>query len=127
MARPDDAPARRWLFDEAHPAPPFGDFQGSPPALSAALADHYLADEAATLSGLLERAALSPEQAARVRTDAEALVEAIRRRQQDASGVDALLREYDLSSSEGIVPEPPALVPAARMTIAFEPRALVAE
>jgi glycolate oxidase iron-sulfur subunit len=31
MARPDDAPARRWLFDAAHPAPPFGDFQGSPP------------------------------------------------------------------------------------------------
>ena len=94
MARPDDAPARRWLFDAAHPAPP---------ALSAALDDRYLADEAATLSALLERAALSPEQAARVRAEARALVDAIRRRQQDASGVDALLREYDLSSGEGIV------------------------
>jgi RHH-type proline utilization regulon transcriptional repressor/proline dehydrogenase/delta 1-pyrroline-5-carboxylate dehydrogenase len=103
MARPDAASARRWLFDANHPAPPFGDFQGSPPALTAALADHYLADEAATLSALLERAALAPEQAARVRGEAHVLVDAIRRRQQDASGVDALLREYDLSSGEGIV------------------------
>jgi RHH-type transcriptional regulator, proline utilization regulon repressor / proline dehydrogenase / delta 1-pyrroline-5-carboxylate dehydrogenase len=94
MPRPDDAPARRWLFDAAHPVPS---------ALSAALDDHYLADEATTLSVLLARAALSPEQSAHVRTEARALVDAIRRRQQDASGVDALLREYDLSSGEGIV------------------------
>ena len=94
MARPDDPPARRWLFDAAHPAPP---------SVSAALADHYLADEAQTLASLLERAALSPEQRARVRAEARSLVDAIRRRQQDASGVDALLREYDLSSGEGIV------------------------
>ncbi|HVJ29162.1 MAG TPA: proline dehydrogenase family protein, partial [Gammaproteobacteria bacterium] len=38
-----------------------------------------------------------------MRREAAALVEAIRRRQQDASGVDALLRAYDLSSGEGIV------------------------
>jgi RHH-type transcriptional regulator, proline utilization regulon repressor / proline dehydrogenase / delta 1-pyrroline-5-carboxylate dehydrogenase len=94
MARPDDAPARRWLFDAAHPAPP---------ALSAALADDYLADEATALSVLLERAALSTDQTGRVRAAAEVLVDAIRRRQQDAAGVDALLREYDLSSGEGIV------------------------
>ena len=94
MARPDEAPARRWLFDAAHPAPP---------SVSAALAEHYLADEAQALAALLERATLSAEQSARVRAEAHALVDAIRRRQQDASGVDALLREYDLSSGEGIV------------------------
>jgi RHH-type proline utilization regulon transcriptional repressor/proline dehydrogenase/delta 1-pyrroline-5-carboxylate dehydrogenase len=94
MARPDDAPARRWLFDAAHPAPP---------ALSAALADDYLTDEATALAALLDQAALPAEQVVRVRADAQVLVDAIRRRQQDAGGVDALLREYDLSSGEGIV------------------------
>ena len=56
-----------------------------------------------TLESLLERAALPHRATARVRAEAHALVDAIRRRQQDASGVDALLREYDLSSGEGIV------------------------
>ena len=55
------------------------------------------------LAELVERAALPPAQSARVEQQAGALVAAIRRRQQDASGVDALLREYDLSSGEGIV------------------------
>ena len=94
MARPDDAPARRWLFDAAHPAPP---------AVSAALADHYLADEATTLRRCSSAPRSRPSKRARVRAEARALVDAIRRRQQDASGVDALLREYDLSSGEGIV------------------------
>ncbi len=95
MARPDDTPARRWLFDAAHPAPP---------AVSAALADSLPrrrsgdAESVARARGAPRRAT-----ARRVRAEARALVDAIRRRQQDASGVDALLREYDLSSSEGIV------------------------
>ena len=45
MARPDDPPARRWLFDAAHPAPPL---------VNAAVTDHYLADEAQTLESLLD-------------------------------------------------------------------------
>src|SRR5688572_13270343 len=94
MPAPDEPSARRWLFDEAHPAPP---------VVSAAITDRYLGDEASVLAELLERATLSPAQSARVRHDAAALVEAIRRRQQDAGGVDALLRAYDLSSGEGIV------------------------
>ncbi len=92
MAGPDDT--RHWLFDAAHPAPP---------AVSAAITEHYLADEATTLADLLEHATLPAAQAARVRAAAQELVEAIRRRQQDAGGIDALLREYDLSSAEGIV------------------------
>ena len=94
MAAPDEASPRRWLFDAAHPAPP---------AVGAAIDERYLADEATVLAELIERAALAPEQSARVRREAAALVAAIRRRQQDASGVDALLRAYDLSSGEGIV------------------------
>jgi len=40
---------------------------------------------------------------AHIETQARALVDAIRRRRQHASGLDALLGEYDLSSTEGIV------------------------
>ncbi len=94
MAGPDEAPARRWLFDADHPAPP---------AVSAAIAERYLADEAEALAELLDRAALSPAQSARVTDEAVALAAAIRRRQRDTGGVDALLRAYDLSSGEGIV------------------------
>src|SRR5690348_1069447 len=94
MPGPNEGSARHWLFDAAHLAPPL---------VSAAITDRYLADEAEMLAELVERAALSPEQSARVKREATALVEAIRRRQQDAGGVDALLRAYDLSSGEGIV------------------------
>jgi RHH-type proline utilization regulon transcriptional repressor/proline dehydrogenase/delta 1-pyrroline-5-carboxylate dehydrogenase len=94
MARPDQNPAREWLFDAAHPAPP---------ALGRALDEHYLADEAQSLAALLERAELPREQSRRVSNAARSLVDAIRRRQQDAGGVDAILREYDLSSGEGVV------------------------
>jgi len=94
MAAPDDPSARRWLFDAARPAPP---------AVSEAITDRYLADEATVVAELAELAALPPAQSARVRREAAVLVEAIRRRQQDAGGVDALLRAYDLSSGEGIV------------------------
>jgi RHH-type proline utilization regulon transcriptional repressor/proline dehydrogenase/delta 1-pyrroline-5-carboxylate dehydrogenase len=94
MPAPDFGSARRWLFDAGHPAPPVA---------SAAITERYLADEAAVVAELVERAALPPAQSARVRREAGSLVAAIRRRQQDAGGVDALLRAYDLSSGEGIV------------------------
>src|SRR6188474_1640212 len=94
MPAPDEGSARDWLFDAAHPAPP---------VVSAKITDRYLADEPTVVAELAELAALPPAQSARVRREAAALVEAIRRRQQDASGVDALLRAYDLSSGEGIV------------------------
>jgi RHH-type proline utilization regulon transcriptional repressor/proline dehydrogenase/delta 1-pyrroline-5-carboxylate dehydrogenase len=94
MPAPDEGSARDWLFDAAHPAPP---------VVSAKITDRYLADEATVVGELAESAVLAPAQSARVRSEAAALVDAIRRRQQDASGVDALLRAYDLSSGEGIV------------------------
>jgi RHH-type proline utilization regulon transcriptional repressor/proline dehydrogenase/delta 1-pyrroline-5-carboxylate dehydrogenase len=94
MAGPNDTPPLGWLFDAAHPVPP---------AAGALIADHYLADEAQTLAKLLARAQLPPAQSARVQAHARELVAAIRRRQRDASGIDALLREYDLSSGEGVV------------------------
>jgi RHH-type proline utilization regulon transcriptional repressor/proline dehydrogenase/delta 1-pyrroline-5-carboxylate dehydrogenase len=94
MSRPDEAPSRTWLFDAARPAPP---------AVAAPISKRYLADEATAVAELVEAATLPAAQAARVRQRAAALVSAIRRRQADEGGVDALLRAYDLSSSEGIV------------------------
>jgi RHH-type proline utilization regulon transcriptional repressor/proline dehydrogenase/delta 1-pyrroline-5-carboxylate dehydrogenase len=91
MAGPDEA---RWLFDAGSPAPP---------AIGAAITQRYLADEAQALADVVKLAELPPRQAERVNERAGALVAAIRRRQQEASGVDALLRAYDLSSGEGIV------------------------
>jgi len=84
----------RWLYDDEHP--PLAE-------LDAGIAAYYLADEAATVRALAERATLDDERAARVSESARELVAAIRARQRDASGVDALLGEYDLSSREGIV------------------------
>jgi RHH-type proline utilization regulon transcriptional repressor/proline dehydrogenase/delta 1-pyrroline-5-carboxylate dehydrogenase len=95
MARPKHDSARRsWLFDPARPPPP---------EVDPAIAERHLADETELLAGLIEAATLEAGQAARVRRQAGGLVEAIRRRQQHAGGVDALLRAYDLSSGEGIV------------------------
>jgi RHH-type proline utilization regulon transcriptional repressor/proline dehydrogenase/delta 1-pyrroline-5-carboxylate dehydrogenase len=55
------------------------------------------------VNALLDRATLTEAQSARIHTSAVELVEAVRRRQRDANGLDALLGEYDLSSAEGIV------------------------
>jgi RHH-type proline utilization regulon transcriptional repressor/proline dehydrogenase/delta 1-pyrroline-5-carboxylate dehydrogenase len=85
---------KRWLFDDEHP--PLAE-------LDDAIAAHYLADETTTVRELAARAALDPALAARVHATALELVVAIRSAQCDASGVDALLGEYDLSSREGVV------------------------
>ena len=85
---------RRWLFDDAHPALA---------ELDPGVARHYLAEENAAVRELVARASLPPLLATRVQRGARDLVVAIRRRQREATGVDALLGEYDLSSKEGIV------------------------
>jgi RHH-type proline utilization regulon transcriptional repressor/proline dehydrogenase/delta 1-pyrroline-5-carboxylate dehydrogenase len=84
----------RWLFAGEHP--PLAE-------LDAAIAAHYLSDEAASVRELTARAKLDPARAASVQTSARELVVAIRAGHRDASGIDALLGEYDLSSREGIV------------------------
>jgi RHH-type transcriptional regulator, proline utilization regulon repressor / proline dehydrogenase / delta 1-pyrroline-5-carboxylate dehydrogenase len=84
----------RWLFDETHP--PLAE-------LDAAIAAHYLADETETVRALAARATLDPALTTRVQASARELVVAIRVRRRDATGVDALLGEYDLSSREGVI------------------------
>jgi len=59
-------------------------------------------DEAACVEDLLARLDWSPSTAARVEARAVAFVEEARRRAVDTGGLDAFMREYDLSNREGI-------------------------
>lgn len=93
-AAADSGGTRRWLF---------GDLDPRLTAIAADVGCDYLADESATVRFLLTHARLSPAEAAAVSARARELVGAIRARREHASGLDALLGEYDLSSSEGIV------------------------
>jgi RHH-type proline utilization regulon transcriptional repressor/proline dehydrogenase/delta 1-pyrroline-5-carboxylate dehydrogenase len=68
-------------------------------ALSAAL----MGAEEAALKPLLKQAAMSPDAQARVQAIARQLVGHIRAHRRPAGGIDAFLREYDLSSEEGLV------------------------
>ncbi|HEX6996843.1 MAG TPA: bifunctional proline dehydrogenase/L-glutamate gamma-semialdehyde dehydrogenase PutA [Gammaproteobacteria bacterium] len=76
---------------------------GAPLIVDPDIARHFLADEAATVRSLLDHARVDAATRAAVDRRARALVAAIRERQRGASGLDAFLGEYDLSSSEGVV------------------------
>ena len=73
------------------------------PPLRAQIRAHYLRDEAEAVRELLAAARLSPEAAARVGMRARAFVEAVRSRQRSHAGMQSFLREYDLSSQEGVL------------------------
>jgi len=78
-------------------------FSTSPEPLSparSAICTAYLADETATVLGLIREAAFTPKQRARIRRNATQLIESVR--SQPLSGLDGLLQEYDLSSQEGV-------------------------
>jgi RHH-type proline utilization regulon transcriptional repressor/proline dehydrogenase/delta 1-pyrroline-5-carboxylate dehydrogenase len=78
----------------------FADLKPQAP-LRAAITAHYRADEAAMVSRLAAEALLSTELAGRVERQAVALVEALRTKG-SRGAVEGLVREYDLSSQEGI-------------------------
>ena len=63
----------------------------------------WLADESACLDALLPLARVDDAARERVRERAAQLVRAVRAERVAAGGVDAFLREYDLSSNEGMV------------------------
>jgi RHH-type proline utilization regulon transcriptional repressor/proline dehydrogenase/delta 1-pyrroline-5-carboxylate dehydrogenase len=86
--------ARHWLFDDQRP--PLDEIADARDA-------RYLADERAAVRELAAQGTLTDVETTRIGEQARALVEAIRRRRRAASGLDALLSEYDLSSAEGIV------------------------
>jgi RHH-type proline utilization regulon transcriptional repressor/proline dehydrogenase/delta 1-pyrroline-5-carboxylate dehydrogenase len=75
-------------------------FRSPLPPHAAAL---WLADEARCVEALLPLARMPASAATEVQQRASELVQTVRTRKANASGIDAFLREYDLSSQEGVV------------------------
>ncbi|MCW5774055.1 MAG: proline dehydrogenase family protein, partial [Rhodospirillaceae bacterium] len=63
----------------------------------------YRADEAATVTALLDRAEIAPDRWRRVEDEARKLVEAARAARKREGGIDAFLHEYRLDTAEGVV------------------------
>jgi len=64
---------------------------------------HYLRDEGEALAELIPLARLDPAAEAAVQARARALVERVRATQASRTGMQSFLREYDLSSQEGVL------------------------
>ncbi|TCS93780.1 L-proline dehydrogenase /delta-1-pyrroline-5-carboxylate dehydrogenase [Pseudofulvimonas gallinarii] len=75
----------------------------APDATRAAMTALWHADEAACLAPLLAQATLPADERDRVLARAAALVEAVRARASQASAVESFMRQYDLSSEEGVL------------------------
>ncbi|MBL8847306.1 MAG: bifunctional proline dehydrogenase/L-glutamate gamma-semialdehyde dehydrogenase PutA [Hyphomicrobium zavarzinii] len=67
------------------------------------IAAHYLSDETRLVGGLVERAVFTDEERRRVSEIARTLVTAARAGVANHGGIDAFMREYGLSSEEGII------------------------
>lgn len=74
-----------------------------PTAQRRAVAAAWLQDEIALSAALAERARLSPAQSLAVQTQAADWIRGVREQDRHASGLDAFMREYDLSSAEGVL------------------------
>ncbi len=89
-----EAPSSRFLFPDAQ------DFL-TPVGL--AINDDFLGDEEVLVRSLADMARLDPAQHDEVQATARKLVEAVRRAPAAKTGLDAFLRQYDLSSQEGVI------------------------
>ncbi|MGH8278955.1 MAG: proline dehydrogenase family protein, partial [Gammaproteobacteria bacterium] len=81
-------------------------FAGAPLTLAplrAAINELYLADETGCVDALLKQVKLDAAARARIHQRAAGLVEAVRRNRKPKGGIEEFLREYDLSSQEGMV------------------------
>ncbi|MCB1589665.1 MAG: bifunctional proline dehydrogenase/L-glutamate gamma-semialdehyde dehydrogenase, partial [Xanthomonadales bacterium] len=67
------------------------------------IAESWLRDEAQTVSDLIRIAAPDPELQARVAALAADLVHRVRARAPEQTAVESFMREYDLSSEEGVL------------------------
>ncbi len=67
------------------------------------IAAHYLHDEQRLLDRLIERAVFSEDERRRTSDLARRLVHAVRSDRANHAGVDAFMREYGLSSDEGVI------------------------
>jgi RHH-type proline utilization regulon transcriptional repressor/proline dehydrogenase/delta 1-pyrroline-5-carboxylate dehydrogenase len=75
----------------------------APSALRAAITERWCADEERVIEALLPLAALPPERAAAVSAEAAGWIREVRAQPQSGSMLDAFLREYGLSSQEGVL------------------------
>ena len=74
-----------------------------PTSLRAAVEAAHRADETAAVRALLAQAEMAPEARRRVADTARRLVLAMRQGERRMGGLDAFLREYELTSEEGVV------------------------
>jgi RHH-type transcriptional regulator, proline utilization regulon repressor / proline dehydrogenase / delta 1-pyrroline-5-carboxylate dehydrogenase len=72
-------------------------------SVAAAINSSYLGDEERLLHTLAERARFTAKQRTSIARRARALVESVREHQSEHTGLDAFLRQYDLSSQEGVI------------------------
>ncbi|MGB7740309.1 MAG: bifunctional proline dehydrogenase/L-glutamate gamma-semialdehyde dehydrogenase PutA [Steroidobacteraceae bacterium] len=89
-----EAPSSRFLFPDVE------DFLTP---VGQAINDDFLGDEEALIRSLADMARLDPAQHDEVQATARKLVEAVRRAPAAKTGLDAFLRQYDLSSQEGVI------------------------
>src|SRR5262245_42033469 len=68
-----------------------------------ALSEAYLADEDGLLERLIQKARMTPAEAASAASLARKLVERVRAQRPYARGIDAFTQEYALSSDEGVM------------------------
>ena len=67
------------------------------------VSDKYLADEEALVNELIEIADSGKSSRTKIQGTATTLVRAVRKRSAKEGGIDAFLRQYDLSSEEGVL------------------------
>src|SRR6478735_8929224 len=81
----------------------FADEQDFVTPVGAAINGDFLADEERIVRQLADIARLDPQTHDAVQATARDLVAAVRRAPASKSGLDAFLRQYDLSSQEGVI------------------------
>lgn len=81
----------------------FAEAARRPQGLREDINKRFLADENEVVGRLIEEARFAPDAGKRVSDRARGLVEAVRRKSSDQSGVEEFLHHYDLSSEEGVV------------------------
>ncbi|MDH3590059.1 MAG: bifunctional proline dehydrogenase/L-glutamate gamma-semialdehyde dehydrogenase PutA, partial [Gammaproteobacteria bacterium] len=86
-------PQRPFIFDSSSPLSP----------ARTEINTHYLSDETEVINKLIPLAKLDAAASARVQKHAAELVANVRKNRGRSGGLDAFLKEYDLSSQEGIV------------------------
>src|SRR5512139_1084144 len=91
---PSEAPASRFLFRDTE------DFLTP---VGKAINGDFLADEETLVRRLADMARVTPSEHDEIQATAHNLVEGVRRAPRAKTGLDAFLRQYDLSSQEGVI------------------------